>query len=83
MAIRDEVLSYVNYEHQEAELIITDSLNYSLTQLFDEAMCMIGWFGLEYINATIFYQSDEKTKLELAWIEFDDEGKYEDGFTYG
>ncbi len=83
MTARDVVIQHIDYEKQEAEFIITDNADWTLTQQFDEAMSMIGWCGLDYINATIFYQCDENTKLELAWIEFDDEGKYIDGFTYG
>lgn len=83
MNARDEVIQHIDTERQEVELIITDSKNFTLTQLFDEAVDMMAWCGLEYMNATTFYQQDEDTKLELAWIEFDDEGKYEDGFTYG
>ena len=80
MNARDEVIQHIDYSKQEVELIITDSKNWTLTQLFDEAVDMMIWSGLEYMNATSYYQCDENTKLELAYVEFDDEGKYKDGF---
>ena len=79
MTTRDLVIVN-NISDYEVELIITDNAVFTLTQQFDEVVDMMTWSGLDFVNATAFYQCDEETKLELAHVEFDEDGKYEDGF---